>query len=75
MKKYLNTEFEEFFTPKKGIRILNPQKNPWIFRIFFGGCTRISLSEEPLASTMILRWRTDRSSFSNEIIRLFYKFI
>ena len=27
-KKDLNTEIEVFFTPKKGIRILNPQKNP-----------------------------------------------
>ena len=51
MKKYLKTEFEELFTPKYSIRILNPQKNLSILGFFLGffeffgffwGCTRIS---------------------------------
>ena len=39
MKKDLNTEIEGLFTPKQDVRILNPQKNPyfyWIFFRFFG---------------------------------------
>ena len=39
MKKDLNTEFEELFT-----LYLHPQKNPWIFWIFFG----FFLSEQSL---------------------------
>ena len=34
MKKNLNTEFEELFTPKWGIQILNPQKKSLDFLNF-----------------------------------------
>ena len=35
-KNDLNTEIEGLFTPKNGVRILNPQKNPWNFLDFSG---------------------------------------
>ena len=43
LKKDFNTEIEGLFNPKKGVRISNPQRIPWIFWIcfyfsnFFGG--------------------------------------
>ena len=63
IKKDLNTEIEGLFTPKWGVRNLNPQKNSWIFLIFFGFflflfgvCARIFWVNNPSVLS-ISQWR------------------